>query len=456
MPIKSDHSAIELPEAFERRFAEQFGASELESLRAALVRPSVTSIRLHPHKRFGSDLRVVPWCTAGRYVSQTVTFGADPLWHAGAYYVQEASSMFIGQYLTQLRLTPRRVLDLCAAPGGKSGLLRSLIPADSILVANEIDPARSRILHENLMRYGLDDTIVTSTSPQKLSRTGLTADLILVDAPCSGEGMFRKDPGAIQEWSETNVELCVQRQREIIDEAWPMLEDGGYLIYSTCTYNREENEGQLQYMQTHFDMEVVRLSLPDDWQIWEREAGVYSFMPHRTEGEGLTVFAVRKRSGGVEMTIKSGRKEKLGHIPQQLSAFDRSELYRHNDAWYRLSGAGQELLGTIEGVKILAAGVRLGSLKGKDFVPDQAVAFSVKTSPQLHYPVYALNKEEALRYLKREAMSYSSEKGYNLLTYKGCALGFAKQIGNRVNNLYDRELMIRNQKLTIADIPDWE
>lgn len=445
----------QLPERFRERFALQFGTDQLTSLEKALSEPLPSSIRIHPAKGFTPALRQVPWCTQGGYVEDKVTFGADPLWHAGAYYVQEPGSMMVSQYITQLGLTPKRAIDLCAAPGGKSSLLRSYLPSDCVLISNEIESSRARILLENLTRWGLDETIITSASPSQMRATRVSADLILVDAPCSGEGMFRKEPSAISEWSEANVALCVTRQEEIIDEAWAMLKEGGTLIYSTCTYNREENEGQLEYLLTHYDAELVKLTVDASWGVWEREDGVYRFMPHRTESEGLTIFAVRKLSGSLPLP-KSSKPQKM-KVPQELSdILSADELYQHGDTWFALSPEGKATLALLGGVKILSGGVALGEEKGKSFIPQQAWANSSTLSHCSPYPTYELANEEAIAYLKKEALSIESGKGIILMTYQGIPLGFAKHVGNRANNLYPKEMMIRNTRLSSSDIPVWD
>lgn len=446
---------IQLPERFKERFTQQFGSHELSELQSALNQPLSPSIRLHQGKNFSPKLREIPWCSLGRYLDREVTFGADPLWHAGAYYVQEPGSMMVAQFIEQLGLSPRCAIDLCAAPGGKSSLLRSYLPDDCTIVANEIDSSRSRILLENLTRWGLEETIVTSATPQQLRASGISADLILVDAPCSGEGMFRKEPSAISEWSESNVALCVSRQEDILNDAWAMLEEGGVLIYSTCTYNREENEGQLQYLQHAYSTELLKLEIDSSWGVWEREEGVYRFMPHRTESEGLTIFAVRKKEGMIPTTSSNFRAQKT-KAPDELRAiFSPENLYQHEELWYALSCKGQVVLSLLQKVKILAAGVRLGVEKGKSFVPHQAWANSHRLSSRIPYSTYELNGALALQYLKREVLNIESEKGFQMLTYNTVPLGFAKQVGNRANNLYPKEMMIRNSRLTPNDTPTW-
>lgn len=445
---------LQLPKKFEERFAFQFGDDELSRLNEGLSNPLSPAIRRHHSKGFSPSLRSIPWCSLGSFVDREVIFGADPFWHAGAYYVQEPGSMIIAQFIEQLGLAPHRAIDLCAAPGGKSSLLRSYLPSDCIVIANEINSSRARILLENLTRWGLEETIVTSASPLQLKSSGITADFILVDAPCSGEGMFRKEPSAISEWSEDNVSLCVSRQVEILDEAWAMLEEGGVLLYSTCTYNREENEGQLKYLLNKYSAKLLRIELNPEWGIWEHEEGVYRFMPHRVESEGFTIFGVRKLDS--TMSCSCEIRVPQSKVPSEISnIFEENSLYQHGSQWFSLSQKGQEILGLLKGIKILCAGVPIGEVKGKGWIPNQAWANSYCMMPRIPYPTYELDKEEVLRFLKREALSIEGEKGYHLVTFEGVALGFVKQVGGRANNLYPKEMMIRNGKLSINDIPKW-
>lgn len=443
--------------AFCKRFAESFGAGELALLEAALRRPLCPSIRLHPHKSLpiATQGKEIPWCSLGRYLEGTreeVVFGADPLWHGGAYYVQEPASMFVAQYIEQLALQPRRVLDLCAAPGGKASLLRSYLPTESLLVANEIEPSRARILLENLTRMGLEETINTSATPQKLNATGITFDLILVDVPCSGEGMFRKEPRAIEEWSEANVALCVDRQRDILDAAWEMLSEEGVMLYSTCTYNRKENEEQLSYLSDRYQLELIELEIDPSWGVQEYEQGVYRFMPHHTESEGLTIFGVRKKEQSRrETTIRIPQGSQAPNMLSQL--FDRNELYEYGGTWHHLSREGQAVLSQLKGVRILSAGVGLVMPKGKDLVPLHSWVSSSVCSPALPYDRRELSLEDALRFLKREPIAVEGERGYYVVEYLGLPLGLVKHIGNRSNNLYPRELAIKNRALSIDDVP---
>ena len=257
---------ISLPTAFTERMQQLLG-NESETFFQALVSESPTSIRLNPEKTANTDLpfsellsRQVPWCSNGYYLKERPSFTSDPLLHGGAYYVQEASSMFLQVVLQQITGdTPLRVLDLCAAPGGKSTLLANNLPKDSLLVSNEVIKSRASILKENIIKWGYDHIVVTNSDPNRFTGMKGAFDMILVDAPCSGEGMFRKDEKAITEWSENNLCLCEERQKRILSDVWDALAPGGYLVYSTCTYNPGENEDILNWILTTFDASSVEI-----------------------------------------------------------------------------------------------------------------------------------------------------------------------------------------------------
>lgn len=447
-----------LPELFRTRYEQAFGKIELASLEHALTKPISASLRCHPRKGFTPNLRSVPWCENGFFTDRSVLFGADPIWYAGGYYVQEPASMIIGQYIHQYGINPKRALDLCAAPGGKSTLLRGLLPEKTVLISNEPDTGRAKILKENFTRWGMEETIITSTLPQKMAQCGISFELILVDAPCSGEGMFRKEMQALSEWSIENVHRCVARQHDILDAAWEMLQEDGILIYSTCTYNREENEEQLNYLMRKGALKVLPLQLDPDWGIRSEREGVYRFAPNHTESEGLTIFAIHKKEGhtGQKSIRKSTQKGKIPEFLQHCFQGEENTLYQHNEEWYYLSQSGQELLSQLNNLKILSGGVCLGELKGKDFIPDIAWVLSPLIQHRLPFPKYEIDSPTALKYLKRETITMDGEKGIYIITYRGIPLGLVKHLGNRTNNLYPKELMIRNSNLTLEDLPVWE
>lgn len=455
--------------AFSDLFRNAFGIDNYGRLTKALNEPSPVSIRLNPQKLLhevpsiqgGSLLRPIPWAEDGFYVSGCrPTFGADPFWHAGGYYVQEPGSMFVSAFLRTSGIEPMVALDLCAAPGGKSTLLRSILPPDCLLIANEPDSGRAGILKENILRFGADETIVTSAYPQNLASTGLTVDLILVDAPCSGEGMFRKEENAVQDWSLANVTMCKERQRSILDEAWKMLRPGGLLIYSTCTYNLDENDHQLQYLMDRFQLEVVHPEVPEGCEVLVQN-GVYRFIPGRVDSEGFTAFAVVKQESVSDSHHLAHRGDKVT-IPRELAEIlgdKKACVYHYADGWYYLSPMGATLLKSFEktkGVRVLLGGVPLGEVKGNDFIPHQGWVCSPILSHLMPYPHVDLDIEQALDYLKREAIRLESYKGIQMVAYRGLPIGLVKNLGNRVNTLYPKEMAVKNRNLRVGDVPDWK
>ena len=296
-----------LPEAFIKRTQELLG-SEFEALKKVLDSTPPTSIRVNNKMEYQPSEDKVAWCDSGYYLHERPLFTADPLFHAGVYYVQEASSMFLQQAVKQHFPEARTVLDLCAAPGGKSTLLSQALPESSILVSNEIIRSRAYILVENLIKWGNPNTVVTNNEPKDFASLPGFFDAIVVDAPCSGEGMFRKDPGAIQEWSEYNVKLCAERQSEILTSVWNALKNDGILVYSTCTYNREENEENVRWICNELGAELLTINLEGNTDITESDFG-YRFYQHKTKGEGFFLAVLQKKSF-VSGTIKKKKDDK--------------------------------------------------------------------------------------------------------------------------------------------------
>jgi 16S rRNA C967 or C1407 C5-methylase (RsmB/RsmF family) len=249
---------------------------------------SLTSIRLNAHKLVQqSDLlfslgESVSWSSSGYYLTARPSFTFDPLFHAGLYYVQEASSMFLEQALKQAAdlSAPLKVLDLCAAPGGKSAIIQSLISTESLLVSNEVIKARAAVLEENMVKWGAENIVITNNDPSHFARMANYFDIMVIDAPCSGSGLFRRDVDAIQQWSENAVQLCSQRQQRIIADAWPALKEDGILIYSTCSYSKEEDEDVLNWLIKDGRADVIPLAINADWGIIESDGG-YRFYPEK-------------------------------------------------------------------------------------------------------------------------------------------------------------------------------
>lgn len=470
---------MELPVSFVDYTRSLLGDAEYGRLSEALSAEQPVSIRLNEAKYpvalsllSGDGSCRVPWTSAGFYLSRRPTFTFDPLFHAGCYYVQEASSMFVEQALKQYMGTdPVVALDLCAAPGGKSTHVRSLLPEGSLLVANEVIRNRSQILAENLTKWGHPDVVVTNNDPADFSSLTSFFDVILTDVPCSGEGMFRKDPVAVSEWSPENVDVCWQRQRRILSDIWPCLKPGGLLVYSTCTYNTKEDEENIRWMRDTFGAEILPLDIPADWNITGNllageDFPVYRFLPHRTQGEGFFLALLRKpeqEEEGLEENFQPsrrksaascGKKKQASAISKEQLALVRRWLLSPDD--YELSVVGtsvtafpkaylSELSSLQQSLRVIQSGVSLAEAKGKDLIPHHALAMSclLCTDAFSHEEV---TYEQAIAYLRKEAivLSAAAPRGYVLLTYKDVPLGFVKNIGNRANNLYPQEWRIRS------------
>jgi len=419
----------------------------------------VTSIRINPLKPNNltkvNCKTVIPWCQHGFYLNERPFFTFDPLFHGGAYYVQEASSMFLWQVLKQTvgTIPNRRVLDLCAAPGGKSTLLASYF-TNGLVVANEVIKTRAGILVENITKWGSSNVIVTNNDPKHFQKLQGFFDVVVVDAPCSGSGLFRKDSNAINEWSEENVHLCSQRQQRIIADIMPCLKEGGVLIYSTCSYSKEEDEEIMDWMMEEFDVLNLRLKLEDSWGIVEtvsdkQKACGYRFFPNRLAGEGFFIAAFRKGQqedrgyySFKQSSLILPNKKELEFIRQSVSLPLGYTLFKNKTAFKVIEEA------YINDLQLLAlhlyikkAGVELGEIKGKDFIPSHTLAVSVL--PKTGFNQLEVNEEQALEYLrKKEVIASEAIKGWNLVTYCGLPLGWIKVLPNRINNYYPAEWRI--------------
>lgn len=467
---------MNLPVDFTAYTRELLGGEDYICLEKALSQEAPVSIRVNkakfPLERLARSVLAsfskVGWCSTGYYLAERPTFTFDPLFHAGCYYVQEASSMFVEQVLHAYVMEPVIMLDLCAAPGGKSTHVRSILPEGSLLVANELIRNRSQVLAENLIKWGHPEVVVTQNEPSDFAALSSFFDVILTDVPCSGEGMFRKDKRAIEEWSKVNVENCRNRQRDILNQIWNALKPGGLLIYSTCTYNLYEDEENVAWLAQQFGAEVLPVPIRPEWRITGDLSGkgypVYHFFPYLTQGEGFFLAALRKlvstdrvpeRKENRRLKSKEGKKKAkaLPMIPDKYKNFLlHAEAYqwdmcenliqafplRHQEAYQQL---GRFL-------KVIHAGVTIGEWKGKDFIPHHALSMSTDLNLN-SFPHASLTYEQAIAYLRKETISLGREvpHGYILLTYQHIPIGFAKNIGNRANNLYPQEWRIRSVSL---------
>ena len=434
----------------------------------------VTSVRLNPFKPIGnrqlpqgnnellatSSLSVadcglpiadkIPWSSYGYYLTERPSFIFDPLLHAGAYYVQEASGMFLEQALKQTTDTsqPLRVLDLCAAPGGKSTLLQSLINAESLLVSNEVIKSRATILEENCIKWGAPNVVVTNADPATFARLENFFDVIVIDAPCSGSGLFRREPEAIAEWSEQNVQLCYQRQQRILADVFPALKQGGVLIYSTCSYSKQEDEDIADWIIDTFAVTGLQLSTEPSWGIVEvasdkHHAPGYRFFPDKIKGEGFFISCFRKEEGDQAM-IRPPKKSLLQKVSKNETAIVQPwlktnkpvQLWKQKDEILAFPAIFEkELLMIVDQVYVRRAGTGIGKIAGNDLIPDHALAVSTIINDTI--VAVSLKKEEAIQYLRKEEVSVSTaHKGWTLVQYGAYNLGWMKVLQNRINNYY--------------------
>lgn len=438
-----------LPDSFKKRTADALGEREAQALFEALAGQPVASVRANVIKGqvLKDGLEPVPWCEAGGYLAERPMFTMDPLFHAGCYYVQEASSMFLEQVFRQyVDSDSPLVLDLCAAPGGKSTHIASLLGGRGFLVSNEVVRSRVKILEENMAKWGCANVAVTNGEPEDFSGLRGLFDVVVVDAPCSGEGMFRKDRRAIEEWSEDNVRLCAERQRRILADVYPALKVGGLLVYSTCTYNEQENEENVKWIADSLGAEVLGVGLKPDWNVVDSGFGCH-FYPHKAKGEGFFIAALRKSREELPVRVKPVKRKDC-----KEAAFVRDWLLSASDYVFQLQGDAvvavpENFADFVDKlrveVSVLTAGVPLAQIKGKDLVPLQQLAFSCALNRDA-FKCVSVDWEQAIAFLRRENMFFQEEpKGWLLLMFEGAPLGFVKNLGNRANNNYPAEWRIR-------------
>ncbi len=459
-----------LPESFIERIKLQ-SYIDTEALLKSISEPSPVSVRINPGKWEHSPVHAVPvpWCRSGFYLNERPSYTLDPLFHAGCYYPQEASSMFLEEVFLQIagaNAKNIKVLDLCGAPGGKSTHLSVLIGSNGVLVANEVIRQRVMVLNENLTKWGQSNSIITHSDPSALSRLPGFFDIILIDAPCSGEGMFR-DPAAIKEWSQENTALCSERQKRILMDAWPSLKEEGVLIYSTCTFNPNENEENIRWLSDRKKAESIRLNISGYEGITEIDhEGVYGygFFPGKIRGDGLFIAAVRKKEKCVpshERTRRNtgqkiGREEKM--VAGEWTDYTEERFLRLGDDLFAVPCSAADLQLLSGALKIASPGTRVLSVRNKNFLPTHELAMSVNCKKN-RFPEIELSLNEALSYLHRDNFAVEFvDKGWNIVTYKGINLGFVNNIGTRFNNYYPVEWRIRMNisEYFKANVIDWK
>lgn len=427
---------------------------------------TITSIRLNPAKQsmvnnqwpmkdsiqpspFAIDSKV-PWSSYGYYLAERPSFTLDPLFHAGSYYVQEASSMFLEMAMrhTVDLSKPLKVLDLCAAPGGKSTLLQSILSSDSLLVSNEVIQSRASVLRENIIKWGAANVVVTNNDPKDFQQLQGFFDVIVVDAPCSGSGLFRRDNDAIAEWSENNVQLCSQRQQRILANVLPALKEGGVLIYSTCSFSTDEDEKIIDWLMNDCQLSTINCQPREEWNIVESNGG-YRFWPDKIKGEGF-FMACFKKNEGVEFSYprmkayNKATKQEAAVLSRNLDNPSQFEFLPLTDNLFAVPvQLVQDVMLLKNLLRIRYAGIEMGVIHKNELIPEHALALSVHINKTL--PAVQLNKEQALHYLRKQdnlQLELNGLKGWCLMQYEKVNLGWAKLLPNRINNYYPKEWRI--------------
>jgi len=438
------------------------GFNEQAFIQTHELKESITSIRINTNKSFleqpssfFEEATAIPWCEDGYYLKERPLFVLDPLWHAGAYYVQEASSMFLHYALKQIapNAGSMHVLDLCAAPGGKTSLLANYFKK-GLVVANETIKNRNAILVENTTKWGADNIVVTQNDPSHFKALPQFFDIILIDAPCSGSGLFRKDPEAIEHWSEDAVQHCSIRQSRIIEDSIDCLKEGGYLIYSTCSYSMQEDENILDKIAAMQGMVNIDLNIDNDWGIIKSESPVhhcngYRFYPDKVKGEGFFLAVFKKEmdtnssyyDSSFETTAITKKETEI--LNTHFSLPNDYYYINHQENIIALAIQFKDAYNTLlKNLYVKKMGMAIGTLKGADLIPAHALAMSTWS----HLPFASMEVDEAtaLQYLRRADLNLPGGKGWHALQYKNIRLGWAKLLPNRSNNYYPNEWRILN------------
>ena len=446
-----------LPLEFVASMRDMLG-DDAEKLFAALDTEPAVSIRINPMKpaKVFEGLQV-GWSEWGRYLSERPQFTLDPCLHGGAYYVQEASSQFVGYLLKDDKMSGMRVLDMCAAPGGKTTIYSTLVGREGLVVANDINRSRTLALADNVQRWGMGNVVVTCNEPSHIGKFEHWFDVVAVDAPCSGEGMFRKMDEARAEWSLSSVEQCAVRQKEILSEAWRTLKPGGKLIYSTCTFNNKEDEGVVEWLMSEYGNELEaaeRVEMDDAWGIVRSDIGVFQcfhFYPHRACGEGFFAAVACKREGAVRRVVPKSRRKvftqvqnkDLAEVSRWVDCPKRMTFKQIGDMIYGYDNATtDDIVALSESLSVVYSGVAMGQIfKGK-LKPEHPLALYIGCNTDVVARV-ELSEQDAQNYLRRQDIPINQfEEGINVVMYGGVAIGFIKRIGARCNNMYPKDLRI--------------
>lgn len=448
-----------LPDAFAQRM-KMLMANEAEAFFNALQKTPPVSIRLNPGKPytvshlFTGTLQPVEWCEQAFYIGERPLFTLDPGLHGGAYYVQEASSMFLQYILKQIKTgRPVRILDLCAAPGGKSTLIASMLSDADLLVSNEVIRTRASILRENMIKWGQGNMVITNNDPADFSCLEGAFDILVVDAPCSGEGMFRKDPGSISQWNENNLQLCSERQQRILSDIWKCLKPGGFLIYSTCTYNPQENEAILEWLRK--EKEALPVNIEHSFSgitPGYSDIPCYRFYPHKIPGEGFFT-GVMQKTDGPEFTTRKLKKvstqqpQKLAReLEKYICQPEKYIPYINNEVTGIIPAAHADFIRQLNStLRVIYQGCELAEANNRKLklLPSLALWQGLNMAS---CNLYAVDRSTALTYLKKEDIPVPPTPGnWVLISYNGINLGWCKHLGNRLNNYFPKEWRIRMQ-----------
>ena len=443
-----------LPESFLNTLNGLPGFDKESFVRVHELGEQVTSLRINPAKPIDCSQHVflnnttpIPWCDQGSYLAVRPSFVTDPLWHAGAYYVQEASSMFMQYILSQVvpQAEGKIALDLCAAPGGKSTLLASHFKK-GLVVANETIKSRNAILTENITKWGGDHVVVTQNDPSHFKAVPHFFDLMLIDAPCSGSGLFRKDPTAIKEWSEESVQHCSTRQTRILEDSIDALKEGGFLIYATCSYSFDEDEKMMDFIAAMPGMQNINLDPPANWNIIKTDSPLhhakgFRFYPDKLKGEGFFITVFQKQfainGGYYDADFKWNGITKQAHAV--LTAYfelpDNYILMSHQNTLLAIPAFFEHAIkGLLKNLYVKKLGVDIGAIKGKDLIPAHALAMSDWNNKP--YDRIDVDLETALQYLRRTDLVLEGNRGWQAVCYQNIPLGWAKLLPNRTNNYY--------------------
>jgi 16S rRNA C967 or C1407 C5-methylase (RsmB/RsmF family)/NOL1/NOP2/fmu family ribosome biogenesis protein len=416
------------------------------ALLEALELPAPTSVRLHPMRKNNlTNTTPVPWNPNGVYLDKRPSFTYDPLFHAGAYYPQEAGSMYLEQVLQTLDLPQNPVvLDLSAAPGGKSTLIAGFLQHRGVLIANEINRSRAYILSENLTKWGYSNVFVCNHKPSELSALAGQLDVLVVDAPCSGEGMFRKDHQARAEWNLGNASTCAERQTDILEEVWPLLKEGGYLIYSTCTFNPDENEQQLlSFLE---DGSASRVKLPAfEGMKPDRNNSGYYFLPNQIKSEGFYIAALQKTEANVRKSKPAKAQLQTGlpsELAQHLSFPTDLQFWQEEDKVFATTAFALDFYPQLKNLKFLKTGTHVASANKKNWTPGYDLVYSLHLKWEL--PIKKVELTEALQILHGESHQWTAPAGFYFIEFEDQRIAMVKQIGQRFNNMHPTEWRIRH------------